>query len=49
MPAIQRSRKVGTVMRRKINKTDPEIRQMIELVDKDFKTVLYITVFHMFK
>ena len=47
LTAFQRSRKVGSIMRRKI-KTDLEVRQMIELVDKDIKTVLYITMFRMF-
>lgn len=29
-------------------KTDPEMTQMIELIDKDIKAVI-ITAFHMFK
>lgn len=29
-------------------KTDPELTQMLELADKDVKTVL-VTLFHMFK
>ena len=35
-------------MKRKINQTDLDMTQMIELVDKDNKIVI-IVIFHMFK
>lgn len=35
-------------MRKKVNQTDPEMTQMIELGGKDIKIVI-ITAFHMFK
>lgn len=35
-------------MRRKINRNDPAIKQMIVLVDKNIQTVI-ITIFRMFK
>ena len=45
---MQRSKKIQPMMRRKINETELEMSQMIELVDKDIKTVI-VNIFHMFK
>lgn len=44
---MQRSKKTGTIMRRKINQTDPEITQIIKLIDKDMKTA--VIILHRFK
>lgn len=39
------------MMKRKVNQfeTNPKMRQMIELTGKNIKTVIIITIFHMFK
>lgn len=39
---MQSSKKTGTIMRRKINQTDPEITQIIERIDKDVKIAAII-------
>ena len=37
LPGIQRNRKLKLVMKKTINKTDPEMTQMIILVDRELR------------
>lgn len=41
------NRKIWPIIRRKINQTDPEKTQVIDLINKDIKTIMIMI--HMFK
>ena len=44
---MKRNRKIWRIIRRKINQTDPEKTQVIDLINKDIKTIMIMI--HMFK
>ena len=44
---MKRNRKIWPIIRRKINQTDPEKTQVIDLINKDIKTIMIMI--HMFK